>query len=408
MTEYSILFIERVCAMKSHSSPIKIIVFILLLIVLVPVAFLSFLMSTMTIRYPYLNIYFQNVSWIVPVLILFTVFSLFFLKWKRKIVLGISAGIFTLTALSGVGIYMYEDHLNAISIEERGINLYDFEPFTGSDALARLDEDASFNMNGDPLVLDGATALYPVYSAFTEAVYEEGTYHPYGANDSLVSSTQTGEAYRRLIEGEVDMIFAAGPSEAQLNHAEREGVELTMTPIGKEAFVFFVNEQNPVDDLSIEEIRGIYSGEITNWEEVGGENETIEAFQRPEGSGSQTALQNLMGDTVLSDPPSELVVGGMGGIISSTANYKNHKNALGYSFRYYSMELVNNNSIKHLSLEGVAPSKDSIPDETYPVAKSFYAITAGSDNANVDPFIEWILSSEGQTLVEASGYVPIN
>ncbi|MGM0435967.1 MAG: PstS family phosphate ABC transporter substrate-binding protein [Bacillota bacterium] len=394
--------------MTNYTKLTKIIVFVALFIILIPVAFISFFMSTMTIRYPYLNIFFQNVSWILPVLILFTVFSLFFLNWKRKIILAISGGLLTLTIVSGVGIYAYEDHLNAISIEERGINLYDFEPFTGSEALARLDEDASYSMNSDPLILDGATALYPVYSAFTEAVYEEGTYHPYGANDSLVSSTQTGEAYRSLIDGEVDMIFAAGPSETQENYAERSGVELTMTPIGKEAFVFFVNHENPVDDLSIEEIRAIYSGEITNWKDVGGNDEAIKAFQRPEGSGSQTALQNMMGDAKLSEPPSELVVGGMGGIISNTANYKNHKNALGFSFRYYSMELVNNEAIKHLSLEGVAPSKDSILDGTYPVADSFYAITAGSDNANIDPFIDWMLSSEGQKLVEASGYVPIN
>jgi len=71
------------------------------------------------------------------------------------------------------------------------------------------------------------------------------------------------------------------------------------------------------------------------------------------------------------------------------------------------MELVNN-AIKHLSLEGVTPSINSITEGTYPVADSFYAITAGSDNENIDPFIEWILSSEGQKLVEASGYVPIN
>lgn len=383
--------------------------FVALFIILIPVAFISFFMSTMTIRYPYLNIFFQNISWFVPALVLFTVFSLFFLKWKKGIVLSISGGLLMLTIVSGGGIYAYENHLNAISIEERGINLYDFEPFTGSEKLARLDEDASFKMNGDPLRLDGATALYPVYSGFTEAVYEEGTYHPYGANESLVTSTQTNTAYRRLIDGEVDMIFAAGPSEAQISDAEAKGLELTMTPIGKEAFVFFVNAENSVDDLSIEEIRGIYSGEITNWENVGGEDSSpIEAFQRPEGSGSQTALQNLMGETPLSDPPSELVVGGMGGIISNTANYKNHQNALGYSFRYYSMELVGNNKIKHLSLEGVAPSKTTILDETYPVADAFYAVTAGSDNENIAPFLDWILSSEGQALVEASGYVPIN
>ncbi|WP_279401693.1 substrate-binding domain-containing protein [Piscibacillus salipiscarius] len=72
---------------------------------------------------------------------------------------------------------------------------------------------------------------------------------------------------------------------------EREDKALNMTPIGREAFVFFVHADNPVDSLKVEEIQGIYSGNITNWKEVGGEDVEIRAFQRPEGSGSQTMLK---------------------------------------------------------------------------------------------------------------------
>lgn len=386
----------------------RILLFIFLCLVFVPISFFSFLVSSLSIRYPYLNIYFQNVSWIVPVFILFIVFSLFFLSIKKKVLVIISISAFIITALSGIGIYAYEHYLNSISISDRGIDLYDYEPFTNSPHLARLDGEASLHLEDNLIRLDGATALYPVYASFVEAVYKEGDYHPYGAFESLVSSTQTGNAYRRLIDGEVDMIFAAGPSSEQLDYARQNGVELTLTPIGKEAFVFFVNKENPVNNLSIEEIIKIYSGEITNWKEVGGDDEPIEAFQRPVGSGSQTALLKLMGDTEVMTPPSELVVGGMGGIISSTANYKNHRYALGYSFRYYSMELVNDNRIKHLSLNGVHPSKESIVDETYPISAPFYIVTAGSSNPNIEAFIAWVLSSEGQELIEKSGYVPIN
>lgn len=387
---------------------VRILLFIFLCIVLVPASFFSFLISSLSIRYPYLNIYFQNISWIIPVFILFIVFSLFFLTIKRKVLVIISISALLVTTLSGVGIYAYEHYLNSISISDRGIDLYDYEPFTNSPYLARLDDEASLHLEDNLIRLDGATALYPVYASFVEAVYKEGDYHPYGGFNSPVTSTQTGNAYRRLIDGEVDLIFAAGPSSEQLDYARQNGIELTLTPIGKEAFVFFVNKENPVDDLSLEEIIKIYSGEITNWNEVGGDDEPIEAFQRPVGSGSQTALLKIMGDTELMTPPSELVVGGMGGIISSTANYKNHRYALGFSFRYYSMELVNDNRIKHLSLNGVSPSKESIVDETYPISAPFYIVTAGSTNPNIEAFIAWVLSNEGQELIEKSGYVPIN
>ena len=113
-------------------------------------------------------------------------------------------------------------------------------------------------------VIDGATALYPIYAAFAQAVYPEKDYDPYG---SEVMSNRTGAAYANLINGKADIIFASGPSKAQIEQAESVGKELKLTPIGKEAFVFFVNSRNPVENLTEDEIKAIYSGEITNWKE---------------------------------------------------------------------------------------------------------------------------------------------
>lgn len=108
------------------------------------------------------------------------------------------------------------------------------------------------------------------------------------------------------------------------------------------------------------------------------------------------------------DPPTEDVIGGMGGIISEAADYHNYSNSIGFSFRYFSTEMVQNGDIKHLEIEGVYPDKESIRNDSYPIASEFYAVTAGSDNPHIDDFIEWILSDEGQELVEKSGYVPVN
>ena len=134
-----------------------------------------------------------------------------------------------------------------------------------------------------------------------------------------------------------------GKSTQYLHHlktiamAKKEG---TLTPIGKESFVFFVNAQNEVKGLTVDEIKGIYSGKITNWKDVGGKNKEIRAFQRPEDSGSQTALQKLMGDVPIMDPPVENVIDLMGGIIAQVSTYQNYNNAIGYTFRYYSTEMV--------------------------------------------------------------------
>lgn len=270
--------------------------------------------------------------------------------------------------------------------------------------VVKLEEEAGFRLESNLPRLDGATALYPVYSAFAQATYPEREYDPY---HSEVMSTKTGEAYNRLFNGEIDIIFVAGPSRKQVELAEQMGVELQLTPIGREAFVFFVNSTNPVEELTLDEIQRIYSGEITNWSNVGGNNEKIRPFQRPEGSGSQTALQNIMGETPLMEAPTEDVVAGMGGIIEQTANYRNYENAIGYSFRYFSTEMVQNGGIKHLKINGVAPTKDTIRSGEYPMISEFYAITAGSDNPNIEPFLEWILSDQGQKLIEETGYVSV-
>ena len=268
--------------------------------------------------------------------------------------------------------------------------------------------------------MDGATALYPVYAGFVQAVYPEGEYRRYdGTNaDGLgdVTCTGTNDAYERLMKGETDIIFVAGPSDSQLARAAELGVELHMTPIGREAFVFFVNEANPVEGITVEQIQRIYSGEIRNWSEVGGRRQSIRAFQRAEDSGSQTALQRLMGDIPIMEPEEEDRIAGMGGIIRQVASYRNYKNALGFSFRFYCTEMVENGDVKLLALNGVLPTKETIRDDSYPVSSSFFAVTAApagepapqETDETIRTFVAWILSDEGQQIVEESGYVSIN
>ena len=121
-----------------------------------------------------------------------------------------------------------------------------------------------------------------------------------------------------------------------------------------------MNAKNPVKSLTVDEIKGIYSGEITNWKEVGGKNKAIRAFQRPENSGSQTALQNLMGDVPIMDPPVEDIASLMGTIIDEVSDYKNYNNAIGYTFRYYSTQMMKNNNIRLLAINGVEPTMETI------------------------------------------------
>lgn len=341
-------------------------------------------------------------------------------RWKKR--LWAVYGVIALVCGIYVGHGFYIDSIP--TVDDRASLLYDYEPNTPGTKAVHLDETPTLRLTQDEaehLKLDGATALYPIYAAFAQAVYPEGwdinsPGEAYWDEPGWVACSGTTYAYEALIKGEADMIFCAGPSDDQLAMAEAAGLELHLTPIGREAFVFFVNAENPVTGLTVEEIQGIYSGQITNWRELGGKNQKIRPFQRAENSGSQTALLRLMEGQELMEPETRDRIGGMGGIISEVASYRNHKNAIGFSFRFYSTEMVQNNQIRLLALNGVEPTVETIRDGSYPIASYFYAITASpigqSAPQETDPtlaaLVEWILSDQGQQIIEDTGYVGVN
>ncbi|RDU38998.1 phosphate-binding protein [Neobacillus piezotolerans] len=296
---------------------------------------------------------------------------------------------------------------------ENGYSSVDLTPYyvtNTSNILPKLNEPADFSLEKkeEMPILDGAEAAYPVYAAFANSVYKD-----IGAiNDGnekygeIVSFTNTIYAFERLLSGEVDIFFGAQPSEDQKRVAESQGKELLLTPIGKEAFVFFVNSKNPVDSLTIDQIKGIYSGRITNWNEAGGGNDKIRAFQRPEGSGSQTIMQVIMKGTPLMDPLKEEVMG-MGDIMEEVASYRNYKNSLGYSFRFFTTGMNPNKDIKLLAINDVLPNAENIQTGSYPYVVNLYAITL-KDNPKktIEPFLGWMQGPQGQKLVEEVGYIP--
>ena len=307
----------------------------------------------------------------------------------------------------------YIEYHRSIPQMKGEVDLYYYRPFEEAayeNRLATLDEPSKFKVSGIIPRIDGATGLYPLYAAIAQATYPKMDYYPYYEPDnekSLVRCSKTPKAYENLISGKVDVIFVAGPSNKQLAMAKTEGVELKLTPIGKEAFVFFVNSKNKVNNLSVEQIKQIYSGKITNWSDVGGGNDSIRAFQRPENSGSQTALQRIMGDTPLMKALREDVPASMGGIINQVADYRNYSNSLGYSFLFFATKMVNNKEIKLLSIDGIEANHDNIRSGKYPFAKEFYAVTRNNETRETRELIEWIRSEQGKELIRKSGFVPV-
>lgn len=125
-----------------------------------------------------------------------------------------------------------------------------YQPFVPGNKVVK--NKASLQLTESLPRLDGATAMYPLYAAFVEATYPKEEYPPY---NSRVQVSRTPEAYQNLIAGDVDLIFAAAPSTSQEWQAEKEGLTFDMTPIGREAFVFFVHRKNKIDNLTLEQVK---------------------------------------------------------------------------------------------------------------------------------------------------------
>jgi len=281
-----------------------------------------------------------------------------------------------------------------------------YAPFSENSKTAKLDEQSTLKFTGNLPVMDGATALYPLYAAFAEAVYDEAAF-----SQSTVLCTNTRSAYEAIISGERDVIFVAGASAQQLNAAKTAGADVHFTPIGREAFVFLAGKKNPIDNITYQQIRNIYSGKTADWRTLGWqEGGKIIAFQRPEGSGSQTGLQKIMGTLPIQAPqplPDASLAGTNSLMKQISVEWQGVQPAIGYSYRYYAATMYANPDAKMLKVDGVYPSIENIRDGSYAFIADFYAVTNGEPQGNVKLLIDWILSPQGQEITEKTGYTPL-
>lgn len=373
----------------------------MLLVVLVVVTFVAFVIATLngTAYHIPLIIVFPTVLYLAVSLSLYKYFTT-----RKRIFtfLGIASIALAITGYAPVR----EAYTESIPKVDETADPTFYEPFIEDSKLAHLETPASLKLQESLPKLDGDTWLYPMYAAFVEAVYPEGDYPSYN-DGGLVMVDSGGGAFSHLIEGKTDLIFTSTPMNWHYKKAKEAGLELSVTPIGKEAFVFFVNGKNPVQNMTTHQIRQIYAGTTENWKELNGNDMPIIAYQRKASSRSQKAIEQFMEETPLMKPATEDEFEDGSGKVQQLSEYHNYKNAIGFSYRFTTLELVEKHKIKLLNIDGVAPTNDSIRSGEYPLVRDIYAVTAGTDNPNVQPFIDWIVSEEGQKLLEKSGFVSL-
>ena len=261
-------------------------------------------------------------------------------------------------------------------------------------------ETLSFTDDDYPKV-DGSTSTKPL----AKVLQEEFT----GAENVEITHSKSHQSYLNLVDKKCDMILAVEPSQDEYAYAAGKGVTLEVEKVTNEGFVFFVNKRNPVESLTLQQIRDIYSGKITNWKEVGGQDAEIVAFQRNPDSGSQTGMLSLvMGDTPMMEPVKGTVADSMSEIVDVISAFDSGEYAIGYSYYYYANTMYLGENVKMIAVEGVKPNNTTIREGRYPLLTAYYAITRKGDaSENTLNLIQGILSERGQKAVQRAGYVPV-
>ena len=258
-------------------------------------------------------------------------------------------------------------------------------------------------------VTDGSTACIPLIAQ----IMADTTGMELEAAQSAVTTNTTAWAWRNLglygdTENGTRLIIAYEAPESVKEELKTDGAPLDQKAIGRDALVFIVNDDNPMQSLSQQQIKDIYAGKITNWKDVGGADSPIVAFQRGEDSGSQTLFQKLLiqgGE--LMEAPTELAPTEMGGLVDRIAEFNHSANAIGFSVYYYIDQMYSKPGLRLLAVDGVLPTNESIADQSYPLCNAFYAAVR-QDSAEGTPerkVYDWLSTDAGRACIVKSGYV---
>lgn len=254
--------------------------------------------------------------------------------------------------------------------------------------------------------MDGSTSLIPLEAGIRAAIFdismEEAT--------AQVAHSSTWASFHNLLGGSAELIFSCPLSDEQNDIAAAQGVKLETVPVAMEGFVFVVNANNPVDSLTQQQLKDIYSGKITNWAQVGGSDLPIIPYQRNTDSGSQNYMIDFMGDVPLMNAPVEMRPATMEGLMDVVAVNDNAAGAIGYSVYAYAADMYGNgDEIKFIQVDGVAPDKNTMAAGEYPLLGKNYAIFKADEPAdsNVRALVDWIISYDGQLAIARAGYVTL-
>jgi phosphate transport system substrate-binding protein len=237
----------------------------------------------------------------------------------------------------------------------------------------------------------------------------------YTANNPSVSIAVTGggsgTGIAALINGTVDIANASREMKAEeIGQARTRGVEPVQHIVARDAIAVVINPENPVDELSIAQLSDIFTGRITNWRNVGGDDRPIVLLSRESNSGTYVYfLENVVrrGDSDSEElfSPDALLMPSSEGI---STEVRGNPNAIGYDGLGY--VTPDQKTVAVASTEegsSVKPSVETVNNGSYPIARPLYMYTDGAPTGAIEDYLQWIMGSEGQEIVGQLGFIPL-
>lgn len=205
--------------------------------------------------------------------------------------------------------------------------------------------------------------------------------------------------FNAIINGNTDIAMASrliSNHEAQILAEKHQSVGM-MYLVAKDAMSIYTNFNNPIESLSIHQVRDIFVGEIHNWKDIGGDDDSIIVVTRPPTSGTYgffkkriLTSQEFSSNAIVFNTTSEI-----------NRYVAQNPGAIGYGGLAYGP------SVRHIKIEGIAPIEENVRNDTYLLARYLYLYTVNVPQEHIKDFIDWILSPEGQRVVDRVGYIPI-
>jgi phosphate transport system substrate-binding protein len=292
---------------------------------------------------------------------------------------------------------------------------------TGEPDLAQED----FTLENYPKV-DGSTSTDPLNKLLAckllgfncewrQALESNGLWYlwtdlPEDFSSERLPSSQTHGAFINLIDKKADLILSARKmSPDEKDYAAGAGVELIETPVALDALIFLTHLDNPVTNLTTRQIQDIYTGEITNWGQAGGDNSPVKPYVRNANSGSQELFESMImpGLSIAGWPAGEeeQMIPSMLQVFSTLIR---DANGFCYTVYYYKEQIVREEVVKHIAVDGVYPDSNTIKGKTYPYVAEVYAIIRADLNKTSAAYrlYELLQTQTGKNMISESGYIP--